>query len=121
MKTDLICPYCIRKLKRFAFRCESCGSTSDPDKLALGAFYLRGTIPHCKNPACGGRTLTVLCPFGEDSGAADICGQPLPSDIKQYRNYLSMWTTSPGPPSGTTWISSCATRCPSAPRPGTPW
>ena len=88
MKTDLICPYCIRKLRRFAFRCESCGSTSDPDKLALGAFYLWGTIPHCKNPACGDRTLTVLCPFGEDSGAADICGQPLPSDIKQYRNYL---------------------------------
>lgn len=92
MSNDLICPYCIRTLKNFAFRCESCGRTTDLrglNKYALVRFRLNGTIPRCDNPACDRRTLTVLCPFGtESSESVDVCGQALPSDILQYRNYL---------------------------------
>lgn len=87
--SNVICPYCIRSLKDFAFRCDSCGKSVTPGRAALARFKLNGTLPRCDNPSCGQQTLTVCCPYGADSGeTVDPCGQPLPSDLLQYRNYL---------------------------------
>lgn len=91
MRNDIICPYCIRPLKRLKLLCPRCGNEVRMAPAELLQWHTNGRLPQCKRPGCGGAIASVpTCIYDASmiEAAGDVCGRRLPADIMQYQTYL---------------------------------
>lgn len=91
IRNDVICPYCIRPLKKLKLFCPRCEHEVRMTPAELVQWRVNGRLPRCKRPGCGGAIASMpRCVYDASMTKAgeDLCGRRLPADIMQYHTYL---------------------------------
>lgn len=105
MSDYMICPRCLRKIKKTDLKmvCNVCKKPQEKTKMGMNPFKNLGIIRKkiaggnaCQNPECKGCYVNVKC---------GMCDKELPPDIAQYSRYLRFSLVAPSGAGKTVFIT----------------